>query len=60
MSYLRTVIKCDWCETEESYDEEGQEFTDGWFVVQMPPNGEERSYCSSTCMEQGVDLLGTL
>jgi hypothetical protein len=47
--------ECDYCGDTASYDEPGDEYEDGWFVVRIPPLGDEKCYCSEDCLED--DLL---
>jgi len=51
--HYKTSYQCDWCEAEKEY--EGEEFldqvaNDGWMVLHIEGEEEERVFCSTECL----------
>jgi hypothetical protein len=50
MAVSQILCTCDWCEKQESFNEDEEEFEGGWWVILCPPDGEASAYCSFECL----------
>jgi len=51
--HYKTTYRCDWCEAEKEYA--GEDFlanvaNDGWVVLTLEGQDEERVFCSMDCL----------